>query len=317
LNSLSEKDLVKAKRAILVSGSHRSGSTWVGRMIASSSEVGYIHEPFNLKHRPGVNSYQFDKWFPYVDDCSKPLLLEKSLAQCLSFNYQWMEEFKSLRSVRDIARMFRDGFLFSYYKLKGNRALIKDPIAIFNIEWLVEKYEIMPVILIRHPAAFVSSLKKAGWEFPFQDLLEQPLLMRKLEVFRMDIENMSYQQDVPIVKQGILLWNIIHFIISDYKVKQPRWYFCRHEDLSRNPVEEFQKIYEYLGLDYTEKAQHNVIKSSSNTNKSEAHRPSDTVVDSKKNISSWKKRLTSEEVVKIKEGTREIWKGFYAENDWI
>ena len=34
-------------RPILVTGSHRSGSTWVGKMIASHPRVAYVEEPFN------------------------------------------------------------------------------------------------------------------------------------------------------------------------------------------------------------------------------------------------------------------------------
>src|SRR4029077_8889793 len=51
---------------ILVTGSHRSGSTWVGQMLAAGSEVGYIREPFSVLHRPGVLAVRFPYWFPYV-----------------------------------------------------------------------------------------------------------------------------------------------------------------------------------------------------------------------------------------------------------
>jgi hypothetical protein len=34
-------------RPIVVTGTHRAGTTWVGEMISKSPEVTYIHEPFN------------------------------------------------------------------------------------------------------------------------------------------------------------------------------------------------------------------------------------------------------------------------------
>src|SRR6476620_4378035 len=34
-------------RPIVVTGTHRSGTTWVGEMIATSPQVAYVHEPFN------------------------------------------------------------------------------------------------------------------------------------------------------------------------------------------------------------------------------------------------------------------------------
>lgn len=50
--------------AILITGSHRSGSTWIGRMLALSPKVGYIPEPFGLHHRPGLLASPFQWWFP-------------------------------------------------------------------------------------------------------------------------------------------------------------------------------------------------------------------------------------------------------------
>jgi len=42
-------------KPILVTGSHRSGTTWAGRVLAfSPTPLGYIWEPFNPRHRPGT-----------------------------------------------------------------------------------------------------------------------------------------------------------------------------------------------------------------------------------------------------------------------
>ena len=57
-----------AKRPILVTGSHLSGTTWVGKMISQSPSVGYIHEPFSPHCEPGLCGAKFGYWFPYVSD---------------------------------------------------------------------------------------------------------------------------------------------------------------------------------------------------------------------------------------------------------
>ena len=51
------------RRPILVTGSHRSGSSWVGQMISLSPRVGYIHEPFALHHHRGVCAMEVPYWF--------------------------------------------------------------------------------------------------------------------------------------------------------------------------------------------------------------------------------------------------------------
>src|SRR5690606_21198944 len=40
-----------ASRGILVTGSPRSGTTWVGRMLATDPRLTYFHEPFNNRSR--------------------------------------------------------------------------------------------------------------------------------------------------------------------------------------------------------------------------------------------------------------------------
>ncbi len=45
-----------ARRPLLVTGSHRSGTGWVSEMLAAapSPELAYIWEPFSLRARPGI-----------------------------------------------------------------------------------------------------------------------------------------------------------------------------------------------------------------------------------------------------------------------
>ena len=52
------------KRPILVTGAHRSGSTWTGKMLALAENAYYLHEPFNVGLRPDS---PFEDWFTYLD----------------------------------------------------------------------------------------------------------------------------------------------------------------------------------------------------------------------------------------------------------
>ena len=57
---------VAVPRPILVTGAHRSGTTWVGAMLTLSPRIGLIHEPFSPITPPGVSSAPFDRFFRYV-----------------------------------------------------------------------------------------------------------------------------------------------------------------------------------------------------------------------------------------------------------
>ncbi|NER51575.1 MAG: hypothetical protein F6J92_34020, partial [Symploca sp. SIO1A3] len=121
------------KKPILVSGSHRSGSTWVGKMLALCPSVGYINEPFNLGHRqhhPGICSAKFDYWFTYITDENESIFY-KDIKDTINFSYKLKEELQAINSLKETGRMLLDYFNFSRYRLANARPLVKDPIAIF------------------------------------------------------------------------------------------------------------------------------------------------------------------------------------------
>lgn len=121
------------RRPMLVTGSHRSGSTWVGRMIAASSTVGYIHEPFNLHHRLGICRAKFNYWFPYISKENESTYY-KPIKDTLCFSYDLIDGIKSIGSLKDVARLARDYTHFLLCRISNVRPLIKDPIGVFSAE---------------------------------------------------------------------------------------------------------------------------------------------------------------------------------------
>ena len=301
-------------KPILITGSHRSGSTWTGRMIALSPSVAYIHEPFHLHHRPGICKAKFDYWFQYICDENESLYLE-DIEDCVCFKFHFLEEFRSVKSLKDDVRLLRDYSRFAKYRALKKQALIKDPIAVFSTEWLAKRFNMNVIVLIRHPAAFAGSLKKAKWNHPFSHFLQQPLLMQH-HLFKYKSEIVEYSKtEKDIVDQAILLWNLIHYMILKYRKNNPDWIFVKHEDLSKHPIEEFGNLYNRLGLNYSADIQEK-IKGFSFVNPREGNMDG-LKRESKSNIWSWKRRLTVDEVEKIKKNTNEIAKEFYSEEDWM
>jgi hypothetical protein len=296
-------------KPILVTGAHRSGSTWVGRMIALSPGVGFIHEPFNLRHRPGICKARFEQWFPYLCEANGERYAN-DIRACLDFRYCLTDELKALKSLRDFARMARDYAAFTKHRLLRSRALQKDPIAIFSAAWLAGRFDMDVVVLIRHPAAFAGSLKSAGWTFPFEHFLQQDLLMeRHLSSYRYDIEK-QIDHPTDIIGQAILLWNVIHYVILKYQREHSNWHFLRHEDLSRNTVEEFRRLYVSLGLEFTDTIAAKIKKHSS------AKKAAALKRDSTSNISTWKRRLTASEIERVRDGTQSVARAFYTGDSW-
>ena len=298
-----------AKKPIFISGAHRSGSTWVGQMISLSKEVQYVHEPFNLMM--DMRKTPVKHWFEYIDKATDPVQRQAVLQYLKDLDHP------------DVAAFFKDEYrpkglrgvpraITKWTNHRQYRCLFKDPLALMSLPWIYRELNCDVVLTIRHPAAFVASLKVKDWQFPFDHLLAQEELMQTyLEEYRTEMEQCANQQ-MPIVFQGSLLWNILYGRVAQYRETYgDRWLFWRHEDLSRDPEGSFRAIYNALGLDYSSEIRQSVISSSDGSAATNWQR------DAKANITTWSTRLSPEEIAEVKQRTQKIAISFYREADWV
>lgn len=304
-----------AKRPILVTGSHRSGSTWAGRSLALAPRTAYIHEPFNIAINPRVATHPFGHWFQYVCDENAERYRE-AISDVIQYRYPLVRNLAGARTARSVARIARDQGLSLIRRLKIDTPIVKDPIAVFSADWLSTTFDMNVLVMIRHPAAFCSSLKIKNWTFDFSNFLDQPLLMdRYLGEFEKEIRDFA-NNEKNVIDQAILLWNCIHHTIGIYQQDHPEWLFVRHEDLSNNPVEQFQSIYQAFELEFTAYARSTIMKNSDVHNPAEQQVGNEFVRNSKINITNWKKRLSGNEIETIMEKTHAISSSIYDECDW-
>jgi hypothetical protein len=300
---------------ILVTGTHRSGTTWVGKMLAADSSTAYISEPLNVLHRPGVLRAKVNYWYQYICEENESEYLP-AFNELLEFDYHLWAEIRSIRSRRDFLRMGRDFAIFYNGLMRGLRVLMKDPFAVFSTEWFARRLDCRVVIAVRHPAAFVSSLKRLNWPFDFQDLLDQPLLMRDhLEPYRGQMESAKADD---VIGQSALLWNLIYRSVHTTLEQNPSFIAVRHEDISRDPINKYRELYNSLGLDFTPRVEKIILKSSSSDNPVELSRKKiySVKLDSRVNMDNWKKRLTVEEIDRVHQMTKEVASLYYSDAEW-
>lgn len=298
---------------ILVTGGHRTGTTWVGKMLAANGQVAYISEPLNVLHRPGVLRAKMDLWYQYICDENESAYLT-AFEELLDYRYHQWDEIRSIRSLKDFLRMGRDFAIFYNGLMRGQRVLLKDPFAIFSIPWFAKRFNFKVVVTVRHPAAFASSLKRLGWNFDFKDLLDQPLLMRDhLEPYREQMQ--SIKQD-DVIGQASLLWTLIYRAADSFRNLIPDLLIVRHEDLSRDPIPGFRSLYESLSLDFTPRVEEKIVSSSSSENPAELLRKKvhSVKLDSRANVDNWRKRLTEEEAHRVREMTQDVLSLYYPES---
>jgi Sulfotransferase family len=307
----------RTPRPILVTGSHRSGSTWLGQMIGASDDVGYIHEPFNINRGPGICRFRFPYWFTYIRPGTDGEVAD-DVRRMLAFRYNYLAQALRVRSWVDFRFLVRDGGRFLRFRLRQPRPLLKDPMALFSAEWIAETFDAQVVVVVRHPAAFASSIKLDGWAHPFSHFVVQPALMEDhLKPFKAEIESFAEEEN-DILDQASLLWRLIHKTIADYRTQHPEWVIVRHEDLSRDPLQGFGAIFEALDLPYTEDVQDAIRRSSSASNPADRdeNRHLFHSRDSRANVDNWRRRLTPEEVEQVRARVADVSPLFYADDEW-
>ncbi len=291
---------------VLVTGSHRSGTTWVGSVLSSAPATRLVFEPFNIHLRNEQRNFDPRHWYLYLHEDSDPAY-RASIASTIKDYPYWQEAVLLRPGLKPLAKY---ALRRSKYVLRrSSRVIYKDPLAFFSAEWLAAHFGMRPVVMIRHPRAFVSSLLVKGWNFDFTNLSSQPKLMETLAPFREQIAAYARRQP-DIVDQGILLWNCIYHRADVYREKHPDWVFARHEDLSRDPVSGFRALFKAVDLHFGPKQARFVEQVSG------SHNPSDqdgfgVRLDSRKNLDNWKKRLTNEQIDRIDRGTETVCARFY------
>lgn len=303
----------KHNRAILVTGSVRSGSTWVGKMIALHPAVYYVSEPFNTDHPRCPATYRFHFVTPAEEERFRDYLHPH-----VELRYPLWEVLRDRDYPGGRLRVLLRSVKHAYRRLAGHRPLLKDPHALFSAEWLARSYGLDVIALVRHPAAFVSSLKRLGWRFHFNHLLEQKELLAGLLAPYEDDMRWLVARPHSGFDEAVLLWRVTHGVIRRYQKEHPNWAVVRHEDLSLAPVLGFRGLFTRLGLRTTPAVERAIREHTSGENPCEAE-PGEVhrlKRDSRGNVWNWQKRLTSDEVLRIRRATEEEARHFYTDADW-
>ena len=295
--------------SILVTGSHRSGTTWVGKMLAQSRYVFYLQEPFNPPHThisPALLPHQLYYIRPNGEVPPIKAAMDKVLALHEPFNYSGLR--------------YRFNDKFNFYKYTRRivglpRPLVKDPVAVFSSAWLAQTYQMDVICLVRHPAAFVLSLIKADWPPEFESLLAQPALMEDyLHPFRAEMENPPQL----LVERAALLWTLIYYVLSSYIDQHDEWLVMRLEDLADDPIIGFAKLFHYLGLPYSRRIQRIIDEYSNPNNPIEAPPDNGALIrrHSRASQQVWRERLQAAEIYAIRRITEPVSSRFYTDVEW-
>lgn len=307
------------QRPILVTGSIRSGTTWVGKTLGTAPNVAVIHEPFNMDHPMGLFAHRWTSQYTYLDErAEEEASVERALGDTLSFRYRPGAHLRNRESLGRTLGIVRDLPRFWYRRLVSSpRPIVKDPIALFSAEWLAERFDMEVVVMIRHPGAFAWSFKRIAEPNRLADLLAQGELMEGLLApFVADLERAARIGDP--MHQAATLWRISYATVSGYGDRHPDWVFLRHEDLSLSPLGGFHVLFDRLDMPFTRRTARFIDLTTNASNPTEAppaklHHLRRNSAD---NVAVWQQRLSPDEIGCVRHLTEDVAAGFYEASSW-
>ncbi len=306
------------KPPVLVTGAPRSGTTWVGKMLALSPSLGYIHEPFNNDHNVGRLPQHFPENFFYLHSGNEtPYRLW--LDDVLDYKYYLSRALIKNQGLREKGAHVREWMHFISFRWKRKRPLIKDPLAFFSTPWLSQKFNVRPIVVIRHPAAVISSFKRLNWNITFEHFLNQQQLLTDWLGDHEEEIVQATKQSLSTIQAGILLWKLIYSTVIQYQNRFPEWFYVRHEDLSRDPEQAFHDLFQYISVPYTDAVIKKLRVYIQGNVRSEVPDGANAMyirINSRENIFNWKKRLSQDEISEIKSQLEPLWRQFYSDEDW-
>jgi len=220
---------------ILVTGMYRSGTTWIGAMLAATG-LWPLHEPFN------PNQGLWPDELAYAAGAEARPDIDALVAELLRGRH------------RRVVRLPHADRWFSplgVLPIAPRRVLLKDPSAALLSEYLVRRHGMLALVVYRHPAAVVGSFVRLGWPtgaLVGRLLSSRPLMDEWLAPSAARMEAVIGRRDWV---SGAVLYGCVATVLLGLEERN-RESMTRlsFEDLCADPVERFRELHARLDLPY-------------------------------------------------------------------
>jgi hypothetical protein len=259
---------MKIENWIFVTGAPRSGTTFLGKILSARLEVDYIHEPFN----PDCGIPGLEQRYLYLRP-GEGGQYESLISKIFTYDFKLRTGYYQNDSrARKLIKRFvgsRGPFYLRFAKLNPfhTAAVIKDPIGCLLTEYLSASFGVKPVVVIRHPVAFVASIRRLGWEVNLEPLASQRELV---EDYFTDDPSLVAGRYADTVECGAALWRALNKVVLAQARRNPEWPVIRHEELSARPLDIVSGLYDSLNLTWSERVERMVLANTRAKGRAEA-----------------------------------------------
>ena len=216
------------RRSILVAGTARSGTTWLGDLIASQIPSRILFEPFNPDLVPDYRRFHYFQYMrPGTENPEFYAFAQKVFTG--EIRNRWIDS----HNERIISKI----------------RLVKEIRANLALKWLHDNFPEVPILFImRHPCAVVLSRMELGWatDRDIEPFLSQPQLVEDYLGPYSDLIRSARSSE----EKHAVIWSVSNlvplkqFISEELKV-------VYYENLCTQPEVELPGIFEAIGYQYS------------------------------------------------------------------
>jgi len=301
-----------------ITGAHRSGTTWLGRVIGQAPRTFYSHEALANATRPGYFAVETPVSYPII-----PLLGEERYAEA----YTRLSEMQfnlsaGVKLALKRPKPFQSALRLPYYWLslaaqrrRSEKIVAKDPFMMLSTGWLRANFGGRVAISVRHPASTISSWRKLGWPIPIEAMFKQPGFGENIygdyadQLRELDPQDYTYA--------GSLFWRFLYETALEQSEGDENIRFIRYEDLCADPIPQFRELFEFFELEFTQDIQQYIKATSTGPAEFDyASNIHSVRRDSAEMASVFSSRMTPEELDQIAQNCAPIAQQFYPEQHW-
>lgn len=258
------------RKSILVAGTARSGTTWLGDLIASRIPSRIMFEPFNPDLVPDYSDFHYFQYVrPGTTNPKFHTFAEKVFTG--EIRNQWVD--RQNERIRSQYRLIKE--------IRINLAL----------KWLYDNFPEIPILfLLRHPCAVVSSRMELGWatDRDIEPFLSQPDLFQDHLGSHLDlIKNAKTAEE-----KHAIIWSVSNLVpLRQFKPGELKVVY--YENLCTQLQAEMTSIFASIGQKRVDSVIDKIDRPS------QTARVTSAIVTGSDKITGWKKKLSASQIDNI------------------
>lgn len=294
----------------LVVGLPRAGTTWVGQTLGRTEGACYVGEPDNERKKPyAIRAKRGLGRFPPLsagDEAQRLARLWDMAFEGRVVGRNWRElAARGLLALTPSAEM-NDAFCGASRHRSARlrlvealaptpsrsqtarNVLVKSVHAPLCLEWIDRRYTPQVLIVLRHPLNTISSWLELGY---FDCRLEEDPTVGRLFVEPLGLPLPEHRAS----SLARISWEVglLNCVLEEAARKHPEWLIVTHERLCEDPLGEFKRLSDSLGLHWGEAARQFVVDSN---RPGSDYEPQRVALEQPQR---WRSRLSDEQVSEI------------------